>query len=83
MGVFEVPGAVKQGENLYSGTAAGKPSGTVHQGSLEGSGVDPAKAMIEMITSLRSFQSGQQAIQAIGQTLQEAASQVGSVNTSG
>jgi flagellar basal-body rod protein FlgF len=80
VGVFEVPGAGKQGENLYTGTAAGKPSGTVRQGSLEGSGVDPAKAMIEMITSLRSFQSGQQAMQAIGQTLQEAASQVGSLN---
>jgi hypothetical protein len=36
-----------------------------------------------MITSLRSFQSGQQAIQTIGQTLQEAASQVGSLNGSG
>ncbi len=83
VGVFEVPGAVKQGENLYTGTAAGKPSGTVRQGALEGSGVDAAKVMVEMITSLRSFQSGQQAIQAIGQTLQEAASQVGSVNPSG
>jgi flagellar basal-body rod protein FlgF len=80
VGVFEVPGAVKQGENLYTGTAAGKPSGTVRQGSLEGSGVDAAKVMVEMITSLRSFQSGQQAIQAIGQTLQESASQVGSLN---
>jgi flagellar basal-body rod protein FlgG len=80
VGVFEVPGAVKQGENLYTGTAAGKPSGTVRQGSLEGSGVDAAKIMVEMITSLRSFQSGQQAIQAIGQTLQESASQVGSLN---
>jgi flagellar basal body rod protein FlgG len=37
--------------------------------------------MVEMITSLRSFQSGQQAVQAIGETLQEAASQVGSINT--
>jgi flagellar basal-body rod protein FlgF len=82
LGVFEVPGAVKQGENLYTGTAAGKPSGTVRQGSLEGSGVDAAKVMVEMITSMRSFQSGQQAIQAIGETLQEAASQVGSVSTS-
>jgi flagellar basal-body rod protein FlgF len=80
LGVFEVPGAVKQGENLYTGKAAGKPTGTVKQGSLEGSGVDAAKTMIEMITSLRSFQSGQQAIQAISQTLQEAASQVGSLN---
>jgi flagellar basal-body rod protein FlgG len=80
VGIFEVPGAVKQGENLYTGKAAGKPTGTVRQGSLEGSGVDAAKTMIEMLTSLRSFQSGQQAIQAISQTLQEASSQVGSLN---
>ncbi len=52
----------------------------MRQGSLEGSGVDAAKVMVEMITSLRSFQSGQQAIQSIGQTLQESASQVGSLN---
>jgi flagellar basal-body rod protein FlgG len=81
LGVFEVPGAVKQGENLYTGTPSGKPTGTVRQGSLEGSSVDTAKVMVEMITSLRSFQSGQQAVQAIGETLQEAASQVGSINT--
>ena len=81
VGVFEVPGAVKQGENLYTGKAAGKPTGTVRQGSLEGSGVDAAKVMVEMITSLRSFQSGQQAIQSIAGTLQEAASQVGSLGT--
>jgi len=80
LGVFEVPGAAKQGENLYAGTAAGKPNGIVHQGSLEGSGVDAAKVMVDMITSLRTFQSGQQAIQTIAQTLQESASQVGSVN---
>lgn len=80
IGVFEVPGAAKQGENMYTGKAAGKPTGTVRQGSLEGSGVDAAKVMVEMITSLRSFQSGQQAIQSISQTLEEAASQVGSLN---
>ena len=70
------------GEGFFTYTVqpkAGKPTGTVRQGSLEGSGVDAAKVMVEMITSLRSFQSGQQAIQAIGQTLQEAASQVGSL----
>lgn len=79
IGVFEVPGAAKQGENLYTGAAAGKPTGTVRQGSLEGSGVDGAKVMVEMITSLRTFQSGQQAIQSIAGTLQIAASQVGSM----
>jgi flagellar basal-body rod protein FlgF len=80
IGVFEVPGAAKQGENLYTGAAAGTPTGTVRQGSLEGSGVDAAKVMVEMITSLRTFQSGQQAIQSIAGTLQEAASQVGSMS---
>jgi len=80
VGAFEVPGAEKQGENLFTGSSAGKAAGAVRQGALEGSGVDAAKVMIEMITSLRTFQSGQQAIQAIGQTLQAASTQVGSMN---
>jgi len=80
LGVFEVPGAVKQGENLYAGTASGKAASGVRQGALEGSGVDAAKIMIDMITSLRSFQSGQQAIQAINHTLQAASTQVGNLN---
>jgi flagellar basal-body rod protein FlgG len=80
LGLFEVPGAVKQGENLYLGAAAGRGAGQIRQGALEGSGVDAAKVMVEMITSLRTFQSGQQAIQAISQTLQAAAGQVGSVS---
>ena len=80
LGVFEVPGAAKRGENLYTGAAAGKATATVRQGALEGSGVNAAKVMVDMIDSLRTFQSGQQSIQAIGQTLQTAASQVGSLN---
>ncbi|HEY1834501.1 MAG TPA: flagellar hook-basal body protein [Solirubrobacteraceae bacterium] len=79
VGVFEVPGAAKQGENLYTGSPSGQASGGVRQGALEASGVDAAKVMVEMITSLRSFQSGQQSIQTIAQTLQEASTQVGSV----
>jgi flagellar basal-body rod protein FlgF len=78
LGVFELPAAVKQGENLFSGTPSGRATATVRQGALEASGVDAAKAMVDMIGALRTFQSGQQAIQAIDQTLQEAATQVGS-----
>jgi flagellar basal-body rod protein FlgF len=81
IGTFEVPGAEKQGENLFIGKASGKASAGVRQGALEGSGVDAAKAMVEMITSLRSFQSGQQSIQTIAQTLQEATTQVGSIQS--
>ena len=80
LGLFELSSAQKQGENLFAGTVSGKPSGTIRQGALEASGVDAANVMIEMIDSLRSFQSGQQAIQAIGQTMQAASTQVGSLN---
>jgi len=82
LGVFEVPGAAKQGENLFTGKASGQASGTVRHGALETSGVDAAKVMVDMVSSLRSFQSGQQAVQAIDQTLQAAATQVGSLNGS-
>jgi flagellar basal-body rod protein FlgF len=81
LGTFELTAPAKQGENLYQGSPSGKASATVRQGYLEGSGVDAAKVMIEMITSLRSFQSGQQAIQAIGQTLNQASTQVGSLGS--
>lgn len=79
LGVYEVPGALKQGENLYTGTASGRAGGTVRQGALEESGVDATHTMIETIAALRSFQTGQQAIQTIDQTLTLAAGQVGSL----
>jgi flagellar basal-body rod protein FlgF len=82
LGVFNVPGAVKQGENLYTGTASGHAEGTIRSGVLEESGVNPARTMVDMMGSLRTFQSGQQAIQAIDQTLQAASTQVGSLNGS-
>ena len=83
LATFELSNAAKQGENLFTGTAGGAGAGTVRQGALEASSVDGAKAMVEMITALRSFQSGQQAIQAIGQTLQQASTQVGSLGAGG
>jgi flagellar basal-body rod protein FlgG len=80
LGVFEVPAAVKQGENLFSGTATARASATVRQGALEESGVNAARARVDMISALHSFQSGQQAIQAIDGTLQEASTLVGSLS---
>jgi flagellar basal-body rod protein FlgF len=82
LGVFELKGAAKQGENLYTGTPAGHATGTVRSGVLEESGASPARTMVEMIGSLRTFQSGQQAIQAIDQTLQAASTEVGSLSGS-
>jgi len=80
LGVFNVTGAAKQGDNLYTGTAAGRGAGVVQSGALEGSSVDSITTMIDMIGALRAYQSGQQAIQGIGETLREDAQSVGSIN---
>jgi flagellar basal-body rod protein FlgG len=79
LGVFDVPNAAKQGDNLFTGTAAGKGTGQVESGVLEGSGVDPVRTMVEMISSLRAYEAGQKAIQTIDETMQQASTQVGSL----
>jgi flagellar basal-body rod protein FlgF len=79
LGVFNVPNAAKQGDNLFTGTAAGRASGTVQQGELEASGVDPVQTMTDMISSLRAYQAGQSAIQTIDQTMQMDSSSVGNL----
>ena len=78
LGVFAVTGPRKAGDNLFTGTAAGQATGQARSGALEDSGVDPARAMIDMIASLRAFESGQKAIQTIDATLDQAATKVGS-----
>jgi len=68
------------GENLYVRTdAAGDPVqttpgedgvGTLKQGFLEGSNVDPVKELVELIKSQRAFEMNSQSIQAADQALQ-------------
>ena len=79
LGVFNVTNPAKQGNNLFTGVAAGPATGVVRQGELEGSGVDPIQTMTDMIASLRAYQAGQSAIQTIDQTMQLNASSVGSL----
>ncbi len=79
LGVFNVTGAAKQGNNLFTGTAAGQATGVVHQGELEDPGMDPVHTMVDMIGSLRAYEAGQKAIQSIDETLQQNANQVGSL----
>jgi flagellar basal-body rod protein FlgF len=79
VGVFAVTNPVKQGDALFGGTAAGAAAGTVQTGYLEGSGVDSAHTMIEMLGSLRAFEASQRAITTIDSTLHAAATQVGSL----
>jgi flagellar basal-body rod protein FlgG len=46
---------------------------------LEASGVDPARAIVDMIGSLRAFEAGQKAITTIDETLRAATTQVGTL----
>jgi flagellar basal-body rod protein FlgG len=79
VGLFAVNNAAKAGDNFFQGTAAGRGTGQVRTGALEGSGADPVRAMTDMIASLRAFESGQKVISTIDSTLQKASNQVGSV----
>jgi flagellar basal-body rod protein FlgF len=80
IGVFALSDAAKQGDNLFSGTASGQATGSVRTGALEGSGVDPARTMVDMIASFRAFEAGQKVIQTIDESLHKTATQVGSAN---
>jgi flagellar basal-body rod protein FlgF len=80
LGLFRLANPLKAGENLFTGVPVGRANGRVRAGALEEAGVSPVQALVEMVTAYHDFQAGQQAIAAIGQTLQEAATQVGSLN---
>ncbi len=73
----------KQGDNYITGTpgtVAGQVAGSVRASALENSGADPTEAMVEMMESMRTYESGQKVIQAIDETLGKAAGSVGSVS---
>jgi flagellar basal-body rod protein FlgG len=73
----------KVGENYITGTpgtVAGQTAGQVRSGALEGSGADPTQSMVDMMESMRAYESGQKVIQTIDETLGKAASNVGSLN---
>jgi len=68
--VASLQNPAKEGDTLFTGTAGARPKETtVVQGSLEGSGVNPADAMIDMIVSFRAFEASQHVIHAIDETL--------------
>ena len=79
LGIFNLAGVSKQGNNLFTGAVAGRATGTIRQGELEESGVDPVNTMVHMVTALQTYQAGENAIQTIDQTMQESAGSVGSL----
>jgi flagellar basal-body rod protein FlgF len=80
--VVSLTNAVKQGDTLFSGNPGARPAGTdIEQGYIEGSGVEPARAMVDMIVSLRAYEASQRVLHAIDDTLGEATSRVGSTTS--
>lgn len=83
LGVVLLTDVVKRGEGLFDGTPGGAGTvGVVRSGALETSGVDPTRAMVDMIASLRAFEAGQKSITTIDETLGRAATQVASASGS-
>jgi flagellar basal-body rod protein FlgG len=79
VGVVALTNPRKEGDNLVTGTPAGAATGTVRSGALESSGADAARSMVDMIASMRAFEAGQKVIQAIDDTLGQAATKVGAI----
>jgi flagellar basal-body rod protein FlgG len=79
LGVFNVSNPAQLGNNNFSGAAAGRATGTVSSGELEGSGIDAIQTMVQMESALNAYTAGQQTIGTIGQTMQESASSVAQV----
>lgn len=80
----------KEGTGLWMPVGAGEPSALVTPaeangiydlkvGYLESSNVEPVTEMIEMMTTVRSYEANQKAIQAMDETLQKAVSEVGRI----
>ncbi len=76
IGVVALTNPRKEGDSLVVGTPAGAATGSVRSGALEGSGADPARSMVDMIASMRAFEAGQKVIQAIDDTLGQAAAKI-------
>jgi flagellar basal-body rod protein FlgG len=79
--VFKVNNLVKQGDSNFTGTAAGTDTGQVKSSALEGSGVDPARAMVDLMGSMRAMEAAQRAITTIDSTLEKTATQVGGLSS--
>jgi flagellar basal-body rod protein FlgF len=72
LNVVSLTAPVKEGDTLFSGNPGAAPATTaVRQGSVEGSGVNPARAMVDMLVSFRAYEAQQRVVHAIDETLQK------------
>ena len=81
LAIVSLANPAQQGDTLLTGTPGAAPAGTnVVQGSLESSDTNPARVMVDMITSLRAYDSSQKVIHSIDETLARGIDQGGSVS---
>lgn len=78
---LDIPTARKVGQNMWVGAqTGGMPVTTqLRQGYVEASGVNSVKEMVEMITTLRSYESSQRVITSIDGTLDKAVNSIGTL----
>lgn len=78
---LDVPNSRKVGQNLWVGEeTGGLPGGTqLRQGFVEASGVNSVREMVDMITTLRSYESSQRVITSIDGTLDKAVNSLGNL----
>ena len=79
LGVFALKNPSQLGNNNFSGTVTGRGTGSVQADELEGSGIDPIQAMVQMESALDAYTAGQQTIGTISQAMQESSSTVASI----
>ncbi|WP_050607031.1 flagellar basal-body rod protein FlgG [Clostridium niameyense] len=69
----------KIGGNLFEGGNPQQSNATIRQGALEKSNVNITNEMIDMLTTMRSFETNQKIIQSIDETLGKTVNEVGAV----
>lgn len=70
----------EDGTELPSAYNTGDVSFAMQQGYIEGSNVDSAKTMTELMSAYRTFEANQKILQAYDQSMQKAVNEVGRVN---
>lgn len=68
------------GENLPNAMESAGVTFMTRQGFLEGSNVDAAKTMTDMLTAYRAFEANQKILQAYDRSMEKAVNEVGRVN---
>ena len=72
----------KLGDNLVHRAPSRRtpPAGRVEQGYLENSNVNSVEEMVDLIATMRTFEAGQKAVQALDDTLGKAVNEVGRIS---